>query len=303
MNKPKPHVSIIIVNYQGRDDTLECLASLQHLTYPNYRVFVVDQASGDETPEAVRREFPTTVVIENPVNDGFAGGNNKGMEAALRAGTDYVFLLNNDTTVAPNLLEPLVSLAESDDKIGIVGPLMLYHAEPRIIWSAGAEVRELGQSVLWQEGEPVENAPKQTRDCGFIVGCGMLIKRTVLEEIGLFDDSYFLYYEESDFCAKARLAGWRIKLQPESQLWHKVSRSTGTESELTLYYMRRNVLRYLARYSRHPWYNVPRNFLDSLYLAGVWLVRGRGRRSKVVLMALRDALFRRYGKADIAFRR
>ncbi|MDX1930967.1 MAG: glycosyltransferase family 2 protein [Capsulimonadales bacterium] len=301
---PNPVVAIVLINYRGREDTLECLASLRRLTYPAFRTYLIDQPFGpgdgrrDGTPEAVRAAFPEVCVIENPTNNGFAGGNNVGIRRALSDGAAYVFLLNNDTTVDPGLLEPLVSLAESDPRIGIVGPVMLYSAEPAIVWSAGGAMGPGAESRMIGQGCRVEELPCLPEERDFIVGCGLLAKRVVWEQVGLFDERYFLYYEESDLCARARRQGWRVVHQPKGRLWHKVSRSTGTDSLTTLYYMRRNALLYLATHGRPPWRAIGRGLAEALRLAASSAVRGDRRRRRVVLWAVGDFLLRRFGRTD-----
>lgn len=294
-----PAVAIIIVNYKGREDTLECLESLRGLTYPNFRTYLVDQASNDGTPQAVRERFPEVVVIENPANDGFAGGNNRGIEAALKEGPAYLFLLNNDTTVAPNLLEPLVELAESDPAIGVVGPLMLYFSDPEVIWSAGGRMSAKGESTQRDQGTLAAAMPSEPREADFIVGCGLMVRRSVLEKVGLMDEAYFLYYEETDLCARIRKAGYRILTQPASRLWHKVSRSTGPESDLTYYYMRRNHLLFMRRHGDSV-SRVVAGAIDIIYLAMVFAARGNRKRSGVLLRALWDYLTGNFGKAKFA---
>lgn len=288
-------VGIVIVNYKGRDDTLECLDSLSHLSYPAVDVVVVDQNSGDGLPAAARSAFPAVHVIENLVNNGFAGGNNVGIRVALERGADYVFLLNNDTTVEPGLLEPLITRAADDAAIGVVGPTMLYHAEPSVIWSAGGMVDGRGRAVRLGEGQ-TEAADLPPRDVDYIVGCGLLVKRSVLEAVGLLDERYFLYFEETDLCARVRKAGFRVVHEPRARLWHKVSRSTGADSDLTLYYMRRNVLLYLGRHGKAL--GRAGALFDSLRLAAVWTVQKKWHKRRVLLRAVGDALRGRFGQAD-----
>ena len=294
---PLRRVAIILVTYNGKEDTLECLDSLSGLTYQPRDVILVDQASKDGTAAAVRASFPWVHVIENPVNSGFAGGNNVGMRAALARGADCLFLLNNDTTVDPGLLEPLVDLAWSDARIGVVGPKMLYHGHPDVVWSAGGTVDWRGNSVLLGEGSRDEPGG-QPRDVDFVVGCGLMVKRQVLEEVGLLDERYFIYYEETDLCARVRKAGYRVVYQPAARLWHKVSRTFGAGSEFTLYYMYRNVLLYLGLHGRRPHLGRLAALGDALRLAAVWTVQGKGRRRRVLLRAVRDYLGGRFGRAE-----
>jgi hypothetical protein len=292
-----PRVGIVIVNYKGRDDTLECLASLERLAYAPVDVVLVDQASGDGTPAAVRERFPDVHVVENPVNNGFAGGNNVGIREALSRGADYLFLLNNDTVVDPDVLGPLVALSEMDPSVGVVGPKMLYHGQPNTVWAAGGRIDASGNSMLLDEGTP-DTPGGEPRDVDFVVGCGLLVRRDVLEKIGLLDERFFLYYEESDLCARARGAGYRVVSHPGARLWHKVSRSTGADSEVTLYYMRRNVLLYLARHGTRA--GRTRALADSLRLALVWTAQGKHRRRRVLLRAVGDYVRGNFGKAKVA---
>jgi len=301
----EPLVAIVLVTYRGKDDTLACLASLEKLTYPRYRVFVVDQNSGDDTLETVAAQFPWAARIANPVNNGFTGGNNLGMCAALKQGADYLFLLNNDTEVAPGLLEPLVALAQSDATIGAVGPKMLYHGEPSTIWSAGGQIDWRGHSVMLGQGEhsPCSDAADKEapRDVDFIVGCGLMVKRSVSEQVGLLDDRYFIYYEETDWCTRIRQAGYRVVYEPRSCLWHKVSRTFGPGSEFTLYYMRRNILLYLGERGERPLLGRLAALYDALRLAVIWTVQGKHRRRRVLLRAVGDYLGGRFGKSDLTF--
>jgi GT2 family glycosyltransferase len=261
----------------------------------------VDQASEDGTTASVRASFPNVQVLENETNNGFAGGNNLGIEQALAEGAQYVFLLNNDTTVAPDLIERLVVRAESDAQIGIVGALMLYHGEPEVVWSAGGSLGEDGGATMLRQGERADAIPTEPFEVDYVVGCGLLVKRAVLEKVGLLDERYFLYYEETDFCARVQKAGWRIVTEPTARLWHKVSRTTGAESDLTLYYMRRNVLLYLREHGRRPILSVARAVGDALRLALVWTLQGKHHRRKVLLRAVRDFFRNRTGKAEITF--
>ena len=295
-----PRVAIIIINYKGREDTLECLQSLTQLTYSPYEIILVDQDSKDGTPDVVRASFPSVHVIANPINNGFAGGNNVGLRVAMERSAEYLFLLNNDTVVEPGLLEPLVSLAGSDPQIGVVGPAMLYHAQPDTIWSAGGTIDWQGNSN--RPGVDTVYMPGGTpQDVDFIVGCGLLVKRSVLEQVGLFDERYFLYFEETDLCARIREAGYRVVYQPAARLWHKVSRSTGADSELTLYYMRRNALLYLRLHGMRGAMGVLAGLYSALRLAAVWTVQGKRRRRTVLLCAIGDFLRGRFGKANFFF--
>lgn len=284
-----PSVAIIVVNYRGRADTLECLESLRRLTYPSFSVLLVDQDSGDGTPDAVRERFPEVDVVESLENDGFSGANNRAAKRALEKGADYLFLLNNDTVVAPDLLDVLVGGAESVPEIGIAGPVMLYFDAPDTVWSMGGAMSWRGESRMIGQGRAASEVGFDSPlvDVEFIVGCGLLVKRAVWEAAGGMDGRFFLYYEEADLCAWVRRAGWRCVTVPGARLQHKVSRTTGTDSALTLYYMRRNVLLFLEKNASRPNFARLAASADTLRLALVWALRG-DRRCRTLLYALSD---------------
>ena len=274
---------------------MECLDSLAGLTYPGWFAVLVDNASDDGTPEAVRRSYPDVTVIECAENTGFAGGNNIGIREALTRGAEFILLLNNDTTVDPNLLGYLVSAMTTRPTVGIAGALMLY-AEPRdTVWSAGGRLDWRGQSVQIGQGEP-ESAFTEIAPVDFVVGCGLMARSALFSTVGLLDEAFFLYYEETDWCARVRDAGWEIVTQPRARLWHKVSRATGAQSPLTLYYMRRNQLLYLRKHGSRA--GLAAALIDSLRLLAVWTVRRHPLRG-ALKSALGDYFNDRLGKQEL----
>src|SRR5262245_37473647 len=144
MSVHRPHVAIILLNWNQPEYTLACLRSLGQLEYPNVTVTVVDNGSTDGSPALIRARYPDVTLIENGRNLGFAAGNNVGIDLAMRDGADYVMLLNNDTEVAPDMVDDLIAVAESDSSIGIVGPKILYYDLPDTIWSAGGTIDAYG---------------------------------------------------------------------------------------------------------------------------------------------------------------
>jgi len=241
-------VTIIVLNWNGLADTLECLESLAQLHYPTYEVVVVDNGSTDESVEIIRAGFPQVTLIENDENLGFAEGNNVGLRHALECGADYVLLLNNDTVVDPSFLTELIAVAEADQEIGITSPLIFYYDTPEEIWTAGA-------TIDWSDGSTQRIWAGRTThkdqfafDVDFVSGCAMLVKREVIERTGLLDQNFYLYYEEVDWCVRAHNQSYRIVCVPRSRIWHKVSRSIGSSSPLVSYYMTRNALLFLRKH-------------------------------------------------------
>jgi GT2 family glycosyltransferase len=290
-------ISVIIVSFKGKADTLACLESLESLDYPNYNVIVVDQDSNDGVLEVVKTRFPTVICLANPTNNGFAGGNNLGIKHALDEGAEAIFLLNNDTVVDAHLLSAVVEKAESDSKIGLVGPTMFYFDNPTVVWSLGGWLNHRADATQIGDGlsEAAAALQFETRPPDYFVGCGLYIKRAVLEEIGLLPEEYFLYYEETDFCLRARQAGWQLAYAPAGKLWHKISQSTGRDSPLTLYYMRRNALLFVERY--HPLRDLLRLWMRDVYMLCVYIVR-RKSEWRMHLQAMIDYKRRRLGKAE-----
>ena len=241
---PWPSVGIIILNWNGRGDTLACIESLSRLDYPACRTAMVDNGSTDGSVAAVATRFPEVTLIENGRNLGYAGGNNVGLRWAMAEGLDYALLLNNDTEVAPDLLRRLVTAAEADTNCGAVGPTIYYWASPERIWSAGGQVNWRNGSTRMMhlnEADTGQLGPSPWR-ADFVTGCALLIKRTALERVGLLDERFFAYYEETEWCARAGREGLSILQVPEAHLWHKIPLDARDSSPRVHYYMTRNRL-------------------------------------------------------------
>jgi GT2 family glycosyltransferase len=222
-----PTVYIIVLNWNQREDTLKCLNSLRKVEYPNFKVVLVDNGSSDDTAEVIKRDYGWVKLIVNSENLGFTGGNIKGAELALKEGANYVMLLNNDVEVAPDFLTRLIEVAESDERIGAVGPLVYFFEPPDIVWSAGMRMRLMGlynDMFFW--GKRDEKIPDllETR---LITGAALCLKRKVIEEVGFLDDLYFFYNEDTDLCYRIGKAGYKLFTVKASKIWHKVSAATG----------------------------------------------------------------------------
>ena len=252
MSVAQPSVFIIILNWNGRDDTLACLESLGKIAYADFSVIVVDNGSADNSVEAIRAAFPEVDLIETGANLGFSGGNNVGIQQALARGADYVLLLNNDTVVDPGLLDAFVAAAGHYPDAGVFSAKIYFHAEPKRIWYAGARwndktvrFEQVGEGVL-DDGQRFSTLCETDYACG----CAFFVPAARLREIGLLDDQFFLYFEETDWCYRARKAGYPSIFVPEAKLWHKVSVSFGGEgSPLALYFQTRNRLLWAKRHA------------------------------------------------------
>lgn len=250
-----PQVFIIVLNWNGWDDTKECLLSLRELTYSNYKIVLVDNGSSDRSIELARIEFPEVKLIENGSNLGFAAGNNVAIQYALDHKADYIMLLNNDTIVDASFLEPLLSAFRDDQKVGFASPKIYYYNQPNVIWFFEG-------AIDWKIGWAYHKNPNQEDNLGLyqktvetpvITGCCMLVAREVFEKIGLLDPRFFLIYEDSDWSWRATSAGYKGVSVAESHIWHKVSASFRRDMPVKgIFYFVRNNLFFIKKHAKQP---------------------------------------------------
>ena len=222
MSLSEPRVSIVILNWNSYQVTLDCLLSLRKMDYRNFEVVLVDNGSVDGSPEKLQETVPEIRLIRNPANLGFAGGCNVGIRDALRRGTDYVLLLNNDTIVAPDFLTQLVHVTESDEKIGAVSPKILFFDHPDRLNYAGGEHRR------WRLFPKVfglrhldDGRYDRLREVSFLTGCAFLIKAEVVRKIGALEEVYFHFYEDIEWAFAVLKAGYKAVYVPSAVIWHK----------------------------------------------------------------------------------
>lgn len=246
-----PKVLVIILNRNGKDDTLECLQSFKEIDYPNYEIVVVDNGSSDGSQRIIKEKFPYVELIENRENLGFSRGNNVAIRYALRKKVDYVLLLNNDTVVHRHLLKELVEVAEISTKIGIVGPKIYYYDNPKTIWFAGGLIN-LKRGTVRHIGKNENDIGQfdEVKEVDYVTGCALMIKREVIEKIGLLDEDYSpIYYEDTDWGIKAMKKGYKCVYVPKAKLWHKVSSTMGGEmSAPEMYLMTRNLILFVRKH-------------------------------------------------------
>lgn len=301
--------AIVILNFNGEKDTIECLKSLGNISSKNFDllVIVVDNGSKEKfsifSGKAGQFSGGELKIIRNEINSGFSGGNNVGIKYAIEQGSDYIVILNNDTIVDKNLVEELIKTADSDTKIGIVSP-KIYFAKGYEFHKDRYSEKEKG-TVFWYAGGLMnwENATGSHRgvdevdrgqyeeisETDFATGCCMLIKREIFKRIGLLDEKYYLYYEDTDFCERAKKAGYKIVYSPKAILWHKNAGSAGgSGSSLQDYYIGRNRLLFGFRYA--PFRTKLALIKESLKI----LTKGRFWQKKGVL----DFYFRKFGKGS-----
>ena len=291
-----PLVISVILNSNRRQDTLECLASLMQSSYPNHRAIVIDNHSNDGSVQAILTNFPTVQIVELAENHGYAGNNNVGIHYALEQGADWVFVLNEDTILAKDCLSRLLETGESDERIGIVGPMVYHHADPNIIQTAGGRLGSRWEAWHLAEDEEDRGQYQSPHLVEWVSGCGILVRRAVIEQVGVIDERYFYYWEETEWCLRAGKAGWQVMHVPKAKLWHKgVQRNHQPKPSVT-YYATRNRLLTLFKH-RAPASAQIFAWAQLLKILTVWSVRPRWKN----MHAHRNAMWR--GMVDFLFRR
>jgi len=238
-------VAIVVLNWNGWQDTIACVASLQALTYGNFEILVVDNGSTDDSVTEISSAFPGVTLLLSGANLGFGGGCNVGIRHALAHGADYVWLINSDATVDPAALTALVQAANSNPALGSVGSV-LYEADQRDLvqlWGGGRVNLWLGRSTHCVVPGPIS----------FISGASLLLRRAALEQVGLFDEAlFFMYWEDTDLGFRLANAGWQLAVADDSKVWHKQSASLGFGNPLLDEYATRSCVRFLRRHAPIP---------------------------------------------------
>lgn len=243
-------VYIVIVNYNGYEDTLECVDSIDKITYSNYRIIIVDNGSTNNSYQILKDKCSSDIIlISSDQNLGFAGGNNIGIRRALELGAEYVLLLNNDTVVEKDFLEPLVERAKKSTNIAAVGGKINYFSEKDTIWYAGAKLNSFTALTKHIGVGKKDVGKKYNISCQtkYVVGCLMLVPRKIFEAIGFMEEDYFLYYEELDWNIRMIKAGYELWYEPKSIIYHKVSAETKKLNDIVGYYYERNSYFFVMR--------------------------------------------------------
>ena len=244
-----PFISIITLNYNQIEATCAFLESARTLQYPNYEILVCDMASStDPTEKIMQGNFPHTRLLKSKKNLGFAGGNNWGMRQAKG---DFLFIVNNDTEMTPNLLNKLIEPFRHDPKIGVTCPKIKYYTNPTIIEYAGFNPMNVytGRTTSIGLMEEDRGQYDQSRITAGAHGCAMMVKREILNTVGMFAEKFFLYYEEWDWSARIIKADYKIWYTADAEIYHKESLTVGKSNPIKVYYHTRNRILYMRRNS------------------------------------------------------
>lgn len=308
MMDKKEKVYIVILNWNNAKDTIDCIKSLEKDDYPNYKVLIIDNASTDDSVKKIKEVCPNYKFILNKKNYGFAKGFNIGLKEAVRRGAAFVVALNNDVFVEKNFLAPLVKRAESDSKIGIIGPKVLDTRGK--INSIGVKINfNNGEFPGIGSGEEDRGQFNQAKEVKAVGGCCLFIKSDLIKKIGGIPEDYFFYYEETDFCMRVRRAGFKIFVEPNSVVKHRIGGSSNPQvSSFSRYYMVRNSLIFMHKYApRTKWikfivWATCKNMFYALKFFLISLFKKEGRRernwSRAYFWGYLDFLRSRKGKAE-----
>jgi GT2 family glycosyltransferase len=294
--------AIVVLSWNGRDDTLACLRSLAGLDWPGLDVFCVDNGSADGSPEAVREQFPAVTLIENGSNLGYAGGNNVGIRAALERGADWILLLNNDATLAADAVRELDAVAGTHPRAGVLGGKVLFADPPDRVWFAGQRFN----AALGYSGRPRgygrPDGPRYGAVAAVdrVVGACMAVSRPLIEAVGLFDEELFAYVEDVDWSLRASEAGFEVLLVPRARAWHRVAASSGgaASSATSMYYGVRNTIVVCERHRPLPpgLRELRRAVVAGSFAARAALGDARGPMLRAVLEGAADARRGRLGQ-------
>ena len=253
-------VIVIILNWNGKKNTFECLESLEHLEYPNYQIIVVDNASTDGSQKFLKENFSEITLIENERNLGFGGGFNVGIVEAVKRGADYVLCLNNDVVVDKNILRELVKVGELSTKNGGLCPMEYYYEEPNRINCAGGIIRFI-RGQVFGHGELDSGQFNEVRETRLLSGPAMMLKLDAVLDVGLFDTSYFFGPEDQDIALRLMKKGYNLLFVPNAKLWHKGRGATGGKiTPLNIYFSVRNRILFVKKHA-----NKLELFLFALY--------------------------------------
>lgn len=306
-NEP-PLIAIVLVNWNSYRDTLECVDSIKESTHKNLRIIVVDNGSVDGSVEQLKGRINEYELILSETNTGFTGGNNLGIERAMSIGADYILMLNNDTFIEKTCLEKLLAVGQSDKSIGVVTPKIYFYPDRHLLWSAGTSFNRkilMGLNLGYKQEDSPECSQPVYLD--YAVGCALLIRRDVIETVGMLTEDYFATWEDVDFGLRVNRSGYKIFYEPMASVWHKESVSAGgADNPQYVYYQTRSALVFQHRWSQ--------SLLNSLqghsYYGAYCLLRmyrflraGNFRGIAAIFIATADAIRGRLGRRDYSILR
>lgn len=291
-------VGIVLLNWNGLQDTLECIDSLLQLTYKNYKIIIVDNNSSEDL-STLETTYPQVILIKNTDNLGYTGGNNIGISKASELGFKYCWILNNDTTVDPLSLEIMINALEANTRLSAVTNLILYSDDTSLSWFAGGIIKNGIPAIrgYFEKTERINATdPIIIEDTDYLSGCSFVSQTDTLTKINGFDENYFCYVEDIDISLKLINSDFQIAYIPNAVIYHKVSRATGNYSPVKFYYKHRNMIYFLRKFN-NPKSQIIKWWGSSLYAAASLFIKHRKyKTSWYLLRGLYDALRGKIGK-------
>ncbi len=301
VSSDSPRVAIVVLNYNGLDDTLKCLESLRVLR-TSVDVILVDNASKVDPSVDALKIYPSAHYVRTERNLGYAGGNNRGIDRALALGADYVLILNNDTVVEPDIVARLLHVVAGDRTIGIVGPVVNFMDEPDAVMTDGVAFNPGPGTEFFRRIPVPTDVPGRFLDVDIVNGCCMMIATAVIKAVGTFDESFFIVHEEADLCLRARRAGFRCVVLGESLVRHKGSSAFERSGrQLQRYFDARNLWHLLKRHtgrvgtSRSFATSVKHYFLYCFYRYEIERDADKTAAADAVVFGVWDGLMGRFG--------
>jgi GT2 family glycosyltransferase len=300
-----PTLAIILVNWNGSADTVRCLNSIRSSVFTDYVTIVVDNGSSAEQLASLQKCEVDFVLIETGENLGYTGGNNVGIRYAQEHEINYVLLLNNDTIIESSALTNLITSADAEPNVGIFSPKILFYPQSTLIWSAGTYLnRWLLMGYLTGYKEEDKGQFNQAQELDYVTGCAMLIRRSVINDIGMLSDDYFAVCEDLDFCLRAQEAGYRVKYIPSATVWHVESASSGgVDAPQYVYYQTRNYFLFHNQWSKGLLQLFSSNSFYLICLikrSFVFLMHGKWKSIIGIIYGIRDVLIGKLGRRDYA---
>jgi GT2 family glycosyltransferase len=293
-----PKVIAIILNTNRKADTLACLESLAQNDYSALEIIVADNHSTDGSVAAIHEQFPKATLFELPQNLGYAGNNNLGIQLALKHQADWVLILNEDTIVAPDCITRLIQAGESNVQIGMLGPMVYHYDESNVIQSAGGSLDKYWNAVHLGHNDLDIGQYHEPHPVDWLSGCALMVRRAVIEQLGVFDERLFIYWEEIDWCLRARQQAWILLQVPQAKIWHKGVQRNYRPGPSVTYYSIRNQFFMLSKYRApltvwlYRWGQTLRTFVS-------WSIKPKWRHMRghrdAMAAAVHDFIFKHWG--------
>ena len=298
-------IGVVILNWNKPVDTMSCIKAVQSSNYQNHEIIVVDNASSDESVKMIQQVHPEIDIVQIKENLGYTGGNNLGIRylidkfAGTKTGPDYFLLLNEDTYINENTLVALTSTALRYPEAGFLGPKVLFRDDPKRFLSAGGILDKGYLPYLRGAGEIDQGQYEDVCSVDYLSGCALMVSKRVIDDIGLLDEDYFMYFEEIDWCYRAKEAGFSSIYVPTARAWHPNTGLRDAGSAVITYYAVRNHLLFAQR-NHLGWTNQVKLWRNFIRLWLAWTVQPRWRSKRMEKRALKSALidfiYQRFGK-------